>query len=196
MGITSFSLQILDRYKSSGSVIELGAQNLYDKGYVGGNPYASEYYLRNGYKQYDCIDLNGENFAHKLDLSEQLKITNQYDVVTDFGTSEHVGKDGKFSWEAIYNCWCNKNNLLKSNGIMFNENPMTENWPGHGFNYYTEDFYRQLAEISGYKILELGKHAAMGNTTNGWNVYCVLKKSDEQPFISFEAFKKLDLRKK
>jgi hypothetical protein len=107
----------------------------------------------------------------------------------DAGTSEHVGTNGKHDIKAIYNCWKNKHNLVKVGGFIVSENPKTGNWPGHGFNYYTTDFYKLLAGFGDYSLIDLGEHPAMGNTTDGWNVYCVMQKTKEE-FISLEKFKK------
>lgn len=194
MGITSFSVELINKYKGAAkSVIELGAQNLYLDG-AASAPYADKYYKGVGIK-YACVDLNGENGALKLDLSKEQGNCAPYDLVTDFGTSEHVGNNGQHDIEAFYNCWLNKHNWCMDGGIIISENPKTGNWPGHGFNYVTKDFYVKLAEANGYKILELGEHPAMGNFTDGWNVYCALKKGSGK-FMSLEEFKNLGVKTK
>ena len=203
MGVTSFDIpkleKILRDYHTS-TVMELGAQNRYDQ------PSLPAPYMRAWYDQhsvsYDSIDLSGEDGAWELDLAKDLGpvltaegVPFYHDLVTDFGTSEHVGINGKFSWEAIYNCWKNKHNLLVVDGIMFSENPKTGNWPGHGFNYYSLAFYYGFCAITDYHILEVGEHAAMGNTTDGWNIYCIMQKRSEK-FPTFEEFQNLDIQQK
>ena len=207
MGVTSFDIQLLETvikaYKPK-SAIELGAQNNYAQPKLPA-PYMSEWYKAKGI-DYTSIDLSAENGSFTIDLSK--KLINQvpsfeksnldignYDLVTDFGTSEHIGTDGKFDWEAIYNCWVTKHVLLKKEGIMISENPKTGNWPGHGFNYYTKEFYRQLEAATGYKIILLDEHPAMSNITDGWNVVCIMQKVSDK-FVSLEEFKSLDLRQK
>jgi hypothetical protein len=186
MGITSFSIELIEKHKAdSKNVCELGAQNLYDKDYGFNFPYADTYYKANGI-EYTCIDLNGENGALKIDLEKPQKFTGVYDLVTDFGTSEHV-RDG-------YNIAKIIHDLVKVGGIVIQENPKTGSWPKHGFNYKTKEFYSKLAELCGYEILELGEHPAMGNNIDGWNVYCVWRKTNEEKFISKAKFKELDLR--
>ncbi len=189
MGITDFSLLILNKYvKANDKVLELGAQNLYASEFEG-SPYADLYYKRKQCK-YTCIDLNEENNALNLDLSTKLSL-DKYNVVTDFGTSEHVGINGKHDPKAFYNCWLNKHNACEIGGLIISENPKTSNWPEHGFNYVTENFYRQLAYSNGYEILEIGEHPAMNNTENGWNIYCVLRKTQDK-FMTLTNFKKLE----
>lgn len=196
MGYTDFSKRLIEKVLQDSpvkNVIDLGAQN----DFSGPNlpaPYISEWYKEKGI-EYACIDLNGENGASTQDLSKVFKSPwgFKWDMVCDFGTSEHVGREGKFNWEAIYNCWVNKWNLLKVGGVMVNENPFEKNWPGHGFNYYTREFYLEMENISPCNILELGIHPAMSNVTDGWNVFCVLRKRADL-FMSLESFKKLSLK--
>jgi hypothetical protein len=189
MGITDFSLLILNKYiNEQKTVLELGAQNLYVESYPSA-PYADKYYTAKGL-EYTCIDLNKENNAMELDLSIKQNL-DKFDIVTDFGTSEHVGIDGKHDPKAFYNCWLNKHNACKIGGLIISENPKTGNWIGHGFNYVTENFYRQLAQSNGYEILEIGEHPAMNNITDGWNIYCVLRKTQEK-FMTLTNFKKLE----
>lgn len=199
MGITDFSITLLNKvieeYRPK-SVCEMGDQNLYtgDNNY---GKYANLYYEQKGIEEYACIDINGGNNAFDFDMSypidDNFAKYEPYDLVTDFGFSEHVGRDGKFDWEAIYNCWQNKHNLLKIGGIMVNENPLEKNWPLHGFNFYGWDFYTELAELSGYEILEQGIHPAMGNITDGYNLYSILKKNSVK-FPSLSEFKTLPLK--
>jgi hypothetical protein len=113
MGITNFSISLLEKvikepkhksladYKPT-SVVELGSQNMYT-----GNEYqlcfADIWYKKNGFTEYRCIDLAGDNNAWRLDLSKPLPkmvtlhgdsnaVTNrmEYDLVTDWGCGEHI----------------------------------------------------------------------------------------------------------
>jgi hypothetical protein len=157
-----------------------------------------------------------------LDLSRKLFIEDNgyllnrtFDLVTDFGTSEHVvaGVEMKNHFfdnvsinsvyptriptddeiaEGFYWCWRNKHHLLSVDGLMINVNPETGNWPGHGYTYLTKDFYTKLAELMEYEIIHLEDHAAMGNTISGWNVCCILRKQIDRPFISFEEFQQCE----
>lgn len=217
MGITSQDIKLIELAISKGSslwsVLELGSQNLYT-----GNekypPFASTWYKAQGL-DYDCIDLAGDNGAIVEDLAHPIKsITRKYGLVTDFGTSEHVVQMEKHSKVAFheghinsiypdgvkdidmgfYNCWLNKHRLLHVGGLMINVNPKTGHWPGHGYSYYTRQFYTQLVEIAEYRIVHLDEQAAMGNWTDGVNVCCILEKTGDR-FPSFNEFMQLDFRK-
>lgn len=196
MGYTSFSKQLVDGYISEynpKSVIDLGAQNDFSGPDLPA-PYISEWYKGKSIN-YACIDLNGENGALVLDLGIDLRheYGHRHDIVCDFGTSEHVGRKGKFDWDAIYMCWWNKFNICKQGGLIISENPLVGNWPEHGFNYYEFDFYSKITAVSGLILREVGKHAAMGNIEDGWNVFSVMEKTASD-FCSFEEFMSLPIK--
>jgi len=195
MGYTSHTVGmlqlIIDEYKPK-NVLDLGAQNLYNQPNLPA-PYASEWYDELGI-EYECIDLSKENNAHPIDLAyphpsiEEGYI--QYDMVVDAGTSEHVGINGAFSWEAIYNCWKTKFKAVKKGGIIYSENPKTGNWPGHGFQWYTADFYHEMDKHSGLCLLKWGEVCAMGNCTDGKNIWAVQQKTSDHfpPLEKFMTF--------
>ncbi len=203
MGITNFTYVLLKRVKLQNMwinhVLDVGAQNDYtviqEK-----PPFANELYKRLGINNYTCIDLSGDNNSIQVDLSKPIASADQYDLVTDIGSSEHcvVMKAGyvtvpfldgyinsiypkeppsaEDAKEGYYNCWLNKHNLLKVGGIMVNENPMTGNWKGHGYSYIDTNFYYELCKIADYKLIDTGTEAATGNTVDGWNVWGIIEK--------------------
>lgn len=242
MGITAKDVELLEVVigidPNIKSVLELGSQNLYLNNEKN-PPFASEWYVGRGMK-YTCIDLAGDNMALKIDLSKPIELVVVdkgatpgpstmnpkpldfkpfkliFDLVTDFGTSEHVVRMKAFTSVpfhdghinsiypdgvedallGFYHCWKNKHDVLKKGGFMVNVNPKTGNWPDHGYHYYTLAFYEKLAELCGYQIIQLEEHAAMGNVLNGWNICCILMKLNDKEFISLEEFKTLDIREK
>lgn len=197
MGITTFSKKLLDKviedYKPK-NVGEYGSQNLYFDGESLPAPFANVYYEAKGI-EYTCFDVSKENNCLHYDLTYLLpdEFTDKYSLVTDFGCTEHYGRDGKHHLEGFYNAWLNKHNMLKVGGVMVNENPLSGHWNLHGFNYYTEQFYKRIVEISDYKIIELGISCAMGNCETGKNVYAILEKTGEK-FPTLSQFSNLDLR--
>jgi hypothetical protein len=172
MGLTQHSFDLFDKYANDGdSILELGAQNLYF-GDMYDEP-AKFYFEKLGFK-HTSIDMNGLHGSLKYDLSDPIfHSLGDFDIVTDFGTSEHVSD--------LYICWCHKVVNCKQDGLIISENPEKGSWPDHidCYHWITEDFYRKLEQISSLEILELGRHAAMGNTKDGWNVYCVMKKTGD-----------------
>ena len=196
MGYTQFTIDkvqgLINKYNPK-SVIDLGAQNNFAQPLLPA-PYISEWYESKGIF-YNCIDLNGENKAQQIDLSKEvLGMILPYQMLVDAGTQEHVSDEqGRFSWEAIYNCWKIKHDLLNVTGVMYNENPKTGNWPEHGRSYFTKEFYYGIISLAGYELLDIGEHAACNNFVDGWNVYATLRKISNK-FPTIEEFKTLDLR--
>ena len=182
MGITSTSLDRINRYiKPNDNLLIIGCQNIYSAENYG--EIAQDYFRQRGYsvKSLDVYECNG---ADVMDLRDDLKFEPTYDLVLQHGTVEHV--DGSLYW-----AFRNMHEACKVGEVMIHENPKTGNWPGHGQHYFTEQFYHELAEDCGYDILEITTEAAMGNTNDGWNVCCVLKKWNDDPFISEHVFNEI-----
>ena len=183
MGITNKSIDRLKRFDCIKPLImcELGAQNLYTNDSWYGKV-AKDYFVQHGvtHDSYDIIVHQGcEYMDLRVTIPKSLK--NKYDVVTDFGTSEHI--DGNY-----YQGNKNIHDLCKVGGLIIRENPKTGHWIGHGNNYVNMDFYKVLAEMCDYEILELTEEFAMGNTTDGGNVSVVLRKNSAKPFPTKKAF--------
>jgi hypothetical protein len=168
------------------SVFELGSQYLYDTGEncsaaVSGTPvYGKSWFESKGIK-HTSIDLNDEADI-KADIINNT-LTQKYDWVTDFGTTEHT-KDAFTAFKNIHD-W------TEVGGLMIHVNPEVGSWPNHGEWWFTEDLYPALAEACGYKLLHVERAAAMGNIQDGWDVYSVLEKIDGSTFsISKKDFYK------
>lgn len=199
MGITNNSLERLNNFgllnpKQPYRMLELGCQNIYGDAF--GTTYgmiAKEYFKG---KQIEHIswDITACQCALKIDLRKKIDVKKhgQFDVITDYGTTEHVENtdDGGF-----YEAFKNIHNLCKLGGYMIHETPLTGHWIGHGFNYVTQEFYKKLAEDMGYQILDMKEHFAMGNTIDGGLLCCVLVKNKECDFVSKSRFQTYDFRK-
>lgn len=160
-------------------MFQIGCQNLYFSPYDG--LVAHTYFTKQGI-QTRTVDITGCQDSEIVDLRYPLDFEGvQYDIVTDFGCMEHL--DG-----GVYEFNRNIHNACKVGGHIIRENPKTGNWIGHGQNYLDTEFYTKLAEACGYEILDLCEEAAMGNTTDGWNICVVLRKLHDGEFISEEAF--------
>jgi hypothetical protein len=218
MGITAYTaenLAMIIKTKKVKSVVELGSQNLYIEQPVDKPPFADDWYRSLGVERYVCIDLAGDNNAIRWDLSQEREFPDQYDLVTDIGTSEHIVQMNEYETVAFhddhihsvypkgevgdkrlgfYNAWLNKHKLCHIGGIIYSENPKTEHWPDHGYSYITPEFYVKLMSMSGYTIHSsiLEEHAAMGNHATGVNVVCALFKYKNK-FPSFEEFSTLPI---
>lgn len=200
MGILENDLRwLLDNTSKNKSMLELGNQFLY----IFSKPWAdypSEfvtnghdmvaaklYFQRLGY-DHTSIDLNGQDGALSLDLGAPFQLAKQFDIVTDFGTSEHVS--------SLFHCLQNIDTHTKVGGKIFHVNPLVGNWPEHGFWYRDEDFYKAFAKMTGYKIKDMHRIVACGNYTDGWNICCLLEKTDKSRFPSENEFNTLPIKTK
>lgn len=177
MGITQKSLDRLMPFLHSGiNMLELGAQNLYDNKHY--NWIAKDYFVQCHIK-HRSVDIIGHQGSEKVDLRDDITWGEQFDIVTDYGTCEHIDGD-------LYQPFLNIHNACKIDGIIIHENPRFDHWPLHGQHYFSMDFYKEL----GYEILELCEEPAMGNYETGMNVCAVLRKNNIK-FMSKRTFNKI-----
>jgi hypothetical protein len=165
--ITPESRQLLkeamgDREWKGLRVLELGDQLLWPEG----TP-AKEWFVSQG-ARHVSIDLNGRHGAVPLDLSMPIVDPEGFDVVTDFGTSEHVAD--------LYQCWLNIHNLCKVGGLIIHAIPKVGSWPDHGFHYVTMESFKWLSKETGCRIVLLRDWPNLGNVMDGWLIHAVLQK--------------------
>lgn len=188
MGISDKSYDMLEslfQHNAIKTVVELGSQQFYHY-HPGMNvgDYMDKYYTSKGVSHYECIDINGCNNALVLNLREQIDLHRQYDLVTDFGTSEHI--TSTFNSNDLYNCWTTKYNL--SNRFILSCNPSTGNWPGHGIYYYTPEFYDELSKLTNMTIRKLQYQYPMRNYDTGREVVCILEKTKDSKWVTLSEF--------
>lgn len=195
MGLTHHALHIIETFIGNVGgfngcrMVELGSQQVYRIPNVPEESAAKSYFEQRGVK-HTSIDMTGDLGAVPLDLSKPIngaEWRGTFDVVTDMGTSEHVGPE----LEKLHVCRWNCHNFCRRGGLMFFINPKTGNWPQHGFHYFTNAHYEKLAAACRYGILYLADHPAMGNTRDGWQVNAVLAKLDDVPFVPYDQFARL-----
>jgi hypothetical protein len=98
-----------------------------------------------GVREYNCIDINDELGSINLDLNKEYKFGKQYDLVTNFGTTEHIFNQ--------YSCFKNIHNLTKTGGYIFHGVPVS-GFSEHGFYKYSILFFEDLASANDYTIEE------------------------------------------
>jgi hypothetical protein len=169
MGITAFSMELIQRvrsFKQITSVCDLGTQQTYTYEYNG--TYANKWYNDIGIFNYACIDVNGLNNSIYHDLSTEIFNAQQYDLVTDFGTSEHVAN--------LDMAWLNKYKLCIDGGYIISENPMDGHWHDHCIHYMTLDKVREYGKKLSLEPIAIGISYAMDNYDSGGNVWSIFKK--------------------
>jgi hypothetical protein len=167
-------------------MMELGNQQMYFHASVPEGSPAKAFFAARGVR-HTSVDLNGELGAVPLDLSQivdEPDWTGAFDVVTDFGTSEHIGP----GLPTLYACRANCHNWCRAGGVMLFVNPKTGNWPGHGYHYFTVKHYEALAASAGYRLLESSEHPTLGDRPDDWMIHAALLKPINSPFISLEEF--------
>ena len=124
------------------------------------------------------IDLNGLDGAYPLDLEKPLpfEFLNQFDVVTNYGTAEHVNDQ--------YELFKNIHNICKTGGIIVHVFPYAGHWPKHCRYYYTKRFVKGLSKTCKYPIL----NCTVLNKRPRKLVAAALYKKYDAPFISKSDF--------
>jgi len=164
-------------------VCELGDQRMkWNKFLTGKN-----WIIEQGAKEHISIDLNGKHGALKVDLSKPVdKWIGYFDMVTNYGTAEHV-EDG------IYECYANIHNFTKTKGIMVHAGPMAGGCPWHSPYHYEPDFFKKLAEANGYTVIYADNRIIPPRRRNmqpvDTTLVCaVLIKESDKPFMKKEEF--------
>ena len=147
-------------FKGYKRVVELGSQDLHvdpsdltrEMRRLTNNPElgtiktAKALYQALGFEEYRCIDTDGRNDALVYDLNENIKakgFSEQFDLVTNHGTTEHCFDQG--------NGFRNIHNLCAKNGLMVHALPF-QGYLNHGFYNYHPNFYRDLAVANQYEL--------------------------------------------
>ena len=165
---------------SSLSVIEFGFQDIdRDSGYDETVIYPVTHFrdlFKGRFKSLRTIDICGGDGVEAIDLSIIMEESNSADIITDYGTLEHIGTD----LGSQYNAWINAHRLLKTGGVVIHAVPLRGKWDGHCKWYYTVEFFEKFKNC-GYEILRLG-------TTWQGLVYCKMRKIEDKPFMTLKEF--------
>lgn len=109
-----------------------------------------EFYESIGFHKYLAIDVNTEKDAIALDLNLDLKkeynFDEQYDLVTNNGTGEHIFNQ--------YTVFKNIHNLCKVNGIIIHNLPFT-GYIDHGFYNFQPNLFVEIARSNKYQMKDL-----------------------------------------
>jgi len=154
-------------------MLELGNQR------ISGSYPAKDYFASKGV-EHVSVDLNGLDGALKLDLSKPeqfLKWSNYFDIVTNFGTSEHIEPH-----QAQYECFETIHNCLTVGGVALHHVPDKDEliskgyWKGHCHNFYSLGFFGMLVEHNKYKLVK--------TSTFGKLLAVCLQKVESVPFMA------------
>ena len=101
-------------------------------------------YSHLGIQNYTSFDLF-DSRAEKVDLNLDLERTDTWDIVTNFGSSEHMFNQFAF----MKNC----HDLTRQGGVSLHALPVSSGMD-HGFYNYHPTFFRSLAIANQYEILD------------------------------------------
>jgi len=191
-------LNNLGYFKNSKNVIEIGSQNLhlniadlkdlYEIVGLDNNveethpdvknwPFSpkcqSKYFWKAiGINDYECIDVDGENNAIVHDLNkpfEDKSKFNKFDIVTDFGSCEHVFNIGE--------CYKTMHNLTKPDGYMIIAQATLK---GNGYFKFDQSFFEGIAAANNYNVVYNSYLITTGSKTkNGsWNQFHIPRNED------------------
>jgi len=137
---------ILSKFEDKKQIklLELGNQKIL---YENGTFEIAKSHLSNLGVQHTSIDINGLDGALIIDLTKDLpkELRDNFDIVTDFGTIEHIEKQ-----EQVFK---SVHDACKVNGYMIHSLPLNGFWIGHCPYHYTEDFPKNLASKNCYELV-------------------------------------------
>jgi hypothetical protein len=162
------------------NIIELGDQ-LMDIGHEGRYMRSDEYFK--GKYNMVSIDWHGKNRALKLDLSKPLKEEFEADLLTDFGTTEHVTD--------LYNALLNCHNFTKEGGVMIHVNPKINTYPGHGNHWFTQKFWNEFGAACKYEVLSVYEKSPYSKDNPDVEVYAVFRKANKSKYLTRDQFEAL-----
>lgn len=109
-----------------------------------------DWYISVGFDRYLAIDVNTERDAVAMDLNLDIGhaygFRDQFDLVTNNGTGEHVFNQ--------YMLFKNAHDLCRTGGFMIHVLPFYR-WVDHGFYSYHPNLFPCLAHQNSYEMLEL-----------------------------------------
>lgn len=141
----------IDLKKSN--IVELGDQMMHPDLQVfldSKNAYFSRHMKSQGDKIL-TIDIKGKirgSLAEKIDLNQKIpdEYVNKFDLLTNFGTSEHVSDQ--------YMVWKNMMSLVKVGGFLYHDIPFRGTWKNHGYVSYDYNMFTTLEKF-GLKTLSI-----------------------------------------
>ena len=123
------------------------------------------------------LDMNGLHGSIQRDISKPVndpELTGQFDIVTNFGTSEHVLDQ--------YQGFKNMHDFTKIGGLQVHAVPLLGSWKNHCSYHYGENFFDRLTQLSDYKMNE--KEIVRWNKRGGRELLCSIITKSSEMFVS------------
>jgi SAM-dependent methyltransferase len=92
------------------------------------------------------IDFHGSPAAQRIDLNQSVDLGEQFDVVYNGGTAEHIFN--------VYEFFRTVHRVTRPRGVMLHGVPF-QGWLEHGFYSFNPGFFWDLADANGYQVFML-----------------------------------------
>ncbi|MDH5244813.1 MAG: class I SAM-dependent methyltransferase [Betaproteobacteria bacterium] len=167
MGILKTPAKFVQKLKlpAGFSVCELGDQYLTC---VSPHRIAAQWYREMGCGRYVALDGNGRGTI-TCDLNHPIEGLGPFDLVTDFGTGEHVFDQAQV-WRTLHG-------LMKVGGYLAFDRP-TQGYPTHCYYLADECLFTDVAAANEYEVIRFGRE----KTKRGELVRGVFRKMLDAPF--------------
>ena len=148
-------------FGNASNILDFGPQGIWNSESWGHSERKAKYlYQQLGIANYDSIDHMDPTATLHGDLNYPLKLSNKFDIVTDFGTMEHC-----FNIESFLS---NMHEATEVNGVMLHVVPTAHGY-NHGFYNFNSTLFLDLATANRYEILDIRyvpSHAAQSFISN------------------------------
>ncbi len=129
------------------NILDFGPQGIWNRESWGHSEREAKYlYQQLGIANYDSIDHLDRSATITGDLNYPLKLSNKFDIVTDFGTMEHC-----FNIESFLR---NMHEATAVNGVMLHVVPTALGY-NHGFYSFNSVLFLELANSNNYELLDI-----------------------------------------
>ena len=137
---------------------------------------AKEWYLQERAKEVVSIDLNAQDdsIPHDLDTPIPADLESRFDLVTNYGTGEHVNNQYMF--------FKNMHDTCREGGIMIHQLNHEGFIPDHGRYYYSTKTVFRIAKLCAYSILCLENQAAGRGGRRTGVLFVAFRKRKESSF--------------
>lgn len=181
MGIIQQSFDLFNKWITDKvTICELGDQQVFYVSGVKDEAYAKDTIFKEW--NHTSLDKNGKGGSVVVDLNKDVtpKVNARFDVVTNFGTLEHI--------DNLYIGFANVHKLCNTGGKIFHVFPSMGHWLGHGNWRLDFTFFTKLASLQNYRILDLYEEKTSYGGSDSNQIYVVYHKLQETEFIDEEIF--------
>ncbi len=144
------SRPVLANFATSVSGVQHSVADIEARFFSGGNPRwwtaTRDFYALLGLRDYHAADIDDQRSEYTVDLNNPVQLGRRFDVITNFGTTEHVFNIGN-AMKAIHD-------HLTVGGVALHVLP-TRGQYNHGFFNIHSTLYRDLARANRYEIVDL-----------------------------------------